>query len=220
MLSPNDTQRHAIYGMTGSGKTTFALWQLAQRSYDRMPWIIVDFKRDKLIRKIPRIEEISVYEKPPRWRGLYVVRPDPADVEDDSVTQFFYDIWKREKTGVLIDECYMIKRYDPALRALLTQGRSKRIPMIVLSQKPSWISPFIHSESEFKSVFFLQMPEDIKRVQEWLPPREDMHPGSLPPHESYWYCLPSREFAHFGPCPDENAVLDMFDDKVYRRRFL
>ena len=217
---PDDTQRHAIYGMTGSGKTTFALWQLAQRSYDRMPWIIVDFKHDKIIRKIPRIEEISINDKPPRWRGLYVVRPEPADVDDDSVTDFFYEIWRREKVGILIDECYMIKRYDPGLRTLLTQGRSKHIPMIVLSQKPSWISPFIHSESEFKSVFFLQMPEDIKRVQEWMPPDRDIRPGNLPPHESYWYCLPSREFAHFGPCPDENAVFDMFDAKVFRRRFL
>lgn len=220
MRMPDDTQRHAIYGMTGSGKTTFALWQLAQRSYDRMPWVIVDFKHDPAIAKIPRIEEIPVDRKPPRSRGLYVVRPGPEDVDDDTVTEFFYDVWRNERTGIVIDECYMLKRFDPGLRTLLTQGRSKNIPMIVLSQKPSWISPFIHSESEFKSVFFLQMPVDIDRVREWLPPNRSINPGALPPHHSYWYNLPGREFASFGPCPHENAVLDMFDDKVFRRRFL
>lgn len=220
MRSPDDTQRHAIYGMTGSGKTTFALWQLSRRSYDRMPWIIVDFKRDPIIGQIPRLEEIDIDGKPPRSRGLYVVRPGPEDVDDGIVTQWFYKVWEAERIGLLIDESYMIKRYDQGLRAILTQGRSKRIPVIMLSQKPSWVSPFIHSESEFKSVFYLQMPEDIERVKEWLPPRRDIDPGTLAPHHSYWYCVPTREFASFGPCPNEDAVLDMFDNRVVVRHFL
>jgi hypothetical protein len=126
-------------------------------------------------------------------------------------------VWENERTGLFFDEGYMFKRFDPAVRAVLTQGRSKHIPVMALSQRPSWISPFIHSESSFKSVFFLQMPGDIQTVQEWLP---RCNPGDLPPHYSYWYGVKTREFALMAPCPNENAVLDAFDARRVRRYFI
>lgn len=228
---PDDTHRHAIFGMTGTGKTVFGLWCLSQRSYDRIPWIIVDFKRDPVIRRLPQLDEVRIDQSPPKHRGLYVVRPEPADADEGLVTQFLYAIWRREGlgnsrdgTGIFIDEGYMIKPQDRALRAVLTQGRSKRIPVIALSQRPSWISPFILSESEFKTVFFLQHKADIDRVGEWLP-RQDQHgefvdPYALPQHHSYWYGVPHREFARLAPCPDEDTVIDRFDNRRYRRYFL
>jgi hypothetical protein len=220
---PDDTHRHAIYGMTGSGKTVFGLWCLSERSYDKKPWIIVDFKRDPLIKEIPNLNELDVDERIPKRAGLYVVRPHPGDVDEGKVTDFFYRVWAAEKTGLFIDETYMLKQFDRGLRAVLTQGRSKQIPVIALSQKPSWISPFIHSESEFKSVFFLQMPNDIERVKEWLPDRDGngdrVNPGRLPDHHSYWYGVHGREFAYLGPCAPPARVLEIFDRRKVRRHF-
>lgn len=216
MRLPNDTERHAIYGMTGTGKTVFALWTLSQRSYDRMPWIIIDFKRDPEIKRIPRLEEVDITAPPPRHKGLYVVRPEPAQGTDGTVTEWLYKVWAQERTGLFLDEGYMVRRLDPALQAVLTQGRSKRIPMIAISQKPVWVCPFIHSESEFKSVFFLQMPRDVDTVCEWLPPCD---PGSLPPHHSYMYHVASRQFEAYGPCPNMDSILDRFDSKVAMRKW-
>lgn len=213
---PNDTERHAIYGMTGSGKTVFALWCLSLRDFDKKPWIIVDFKRDTIIRQIPRLKEIGVTDKLPKHPGLYVVRPLPSDSKDGTITDFLYRVWQKEYTGLLLDEGYMISRFDTGLQAVLTQGRSKHIPMICLSQKPTWISPFIHSESEFKSVFFLQMPRDIDTVSEWLPGGD---PRGLPPHHSYWYQVATRDFRTLGPCPNESQVLNTFDDRIVPRRW-
>lgn len=218
---PDDGHRHAIFGMTGMGKTVFGLWHLSRRSYDVKPWIIIDFKRDDVIAQIPRLEEISIHDRIPSRPGLYVVRPEPADADDGHVTEFFYRVWRKENTGLFIDEGYMIKQNDRGLRAVLTQGRSKRIPVIALSQRPAWVSPFILSESEFKSIFFLQTPADIDRVREWLPHANEhgkrVNPSTLAPHNSYWYCLTTREIRTFGPCPDEGEVLDIFDARRVRR---
>lgn len=220
---PDDGHRHFITGMTGNGKTTFGLWCLSRRSFDSKPWVILDFKHDPIIERIPHLTEIGLNDAIPKKRGLYVLRPGPEDAATGAVTEWFYKLWRREETGLFIDECYMIKRFDTGLQAIMTQGRSKRIPVIALSQKPAWISPFIMSESEFKSIFYLFMPSDIDRVKEWLPPRDDRNkpvdPASLAPHHSYWYCTHTREFARFGPCPDENEVLNVFDARRVRRYY-
>jgi hypothetical protein len=221
---PDDGHRHAIFGMTGMGKTVNGLWHLSRRRFDQKPWIIVDFKRDLIVKQIPRLEEIGIDDAIPKRPGLYVVRPEMQDESTGPVTDFFYRVWKREHTGLFIDEGYGVHPRDKGLRAVLTQGRSKRIPVIALSQRPAWVSPFILSESEFKSIFFLQTPADIDRVQEWLPRKHSgnirVDPSSLQPAHSYWYCMHTREFRAFGPCPDENEVLDIFDRRRVKRYFL
>lgn len=210
---PGDTERHAIFGKTGTGKTVFGLWCLSRRSFDKMPWVIIDFKRDPMIAKIPNLIEIGL-DKAPKRKGLYVVRPMPEDVDEGDFTDFLYKIWEREKTGVFIDEGYMIKQFDPALRAILTQGRSKRIPVIALSQRPAWVSPFLLSESEIKSIFYLQAPADNKRIKEWVP---GVDPSLLPDHQSYWCDTASRDYILLGPCPPEDEILDVFDARRQRK---
>jgi len=220
MRLPNDTERHVIVGTTGSGKTVFGAWCLAQRRFDRMPWLVIDFKREPLFAQVPRLDEIGVEDKPPKHPGLYVVRPDARDIDDGKVTALMFRIWERERIGVFVDEGYMIPRLDKGLRTLLTQGRSKRIPMINLSQKPSFVSPFLLSESEFKSVFYLEHPYDIEKVREHMrfPPHAD--PLSLPDHHSYWYQRKGREFHYLAPCPGEQEILDMFDRRRVRKGWL
>ena len=222
---PNDTNRHVIIGQTGSGKTYFGLWCLSQRSYDRMPWVIIDSKRDDLIEDIPRLEEISIARKPPTARGLYVARPSVADFENGTVTGFLYDMWRQENIGLFIDEGYSFDRHDPALKTVLTQGRSKHVPMIALSQKPSWTSPFLFSESEFKSIFYLDMPNDLDRVKEWMPARTPdpltggpIDPYALPDHHQYW--RHKRLVARLGPCEPMDLILERFERRRPRRKWL
>ncbi len=216
MRLPNDTERHAIVGTTGSGKTTFALWCLAQRNFDQKPWLIVDFKYDDKIAEIPRLEVIRVTDKIPKRKGLYVARPTPMDVDDGSVTEMLWRIWENEDTGVFIDEGYMIKPRDVGLRALLTQGRSKHIPMINLSQRPAFVSPWLLSESEFKTVFYLEHPSDIDRVNEYMP---RIDPMTLEDHYSYWYQREGRELVALKPCPPQAEILDIFDRRGARRKW-
>ncbi len=217
MRLPNDEERHAIVGSTGSGKTQFGVWSLSMRSFDRIPWIIVDFKHDSLIGDIPRLTEIDVTGRIPKHRGLYVVRPTPADIDDGLVTTFLFNVWERERTGLFIDEGYMINRLDKGLRTVLTQGRSKRIPVISLSQRPAHISPWLLSESEFKTVFYLEHPADIDRMNEWMPQNDA---SKLPDYHSYWYQRDGRIFKRMLPCPNKDEIIENFKRRNVRRWFL
>lgn len=221
---PNDTQRHAIIGQTGSGKSHFGMWTLSQRSYDKMPWVVVDSKREDLLKDVPWTDEISPSRKPPRKAGLFVMRPRVAEFADGTMTKFLYDAWDAENTGLFIDEGYAFDRNDPGLKTVLTQGRSKHVPVISLSQKPSWASPFLFSESEFKSIFYLDMPNDIDRVMEWMPARArdpvtggPIDPNMLPDHCSYW--RHRREVYRLAPCEPWDKVLERIENRRPRSRW-
>src|SRR5215469_2654678 len=135
---PGHDERLAVIGRTGSGKTHFAVWALSKANWPTRPWIIVDYKRDDLIGELPGVEEISLTpRRMPRHPGLYVVHPRPDS--DDAVETFLMRIWERGHTGIYIDEGHILPERG-GLQAILTQGRSKKIPAIVLTQRPKWVS--------------------------------------------------------------------------------
>ena len=203
---PQDTQRLAIVGKTGTGKTQAAAWHLSQRSFDLKPWIILDFKRDELLNEIgaTEVDMINAPTKP----GLYITHPLPDDKE--AVENYFWNIWQKENIGVYIDEGYMIGD-SPAFRALLTQGRSKRIPIIVLSQRPSWISRFVFSESDYHQVFWLNDFRDRKTVSAFVP--YDME-NRLEDYHSVWYDVSQDRVAKMLPVPKKSAILQVFEDRL------
>jgi hypothetical protein len=206
----NDSQRHVIYGKTGSGKTVAGLWALEKRSFTRMPWIIMDMKRDSTIARIPRLEEIDINDRIPKQAGLYVVRPIPDS--RDEIDKFLWRVWSKGRTGLMIDEGYMIHRLSKPWGSILTQGRSLKIPVIALTQRPAWVSPFLMSEADFHQPFFLQNPADLDRLADWnvpVPRDQNFH--------SYYYDVPKNKLDYLGPVPNEDEILDRFDSKVPRR---
>lgn len=217
MRFPTDTQRHAIVGATGSGKTQAALWHLSNRSYTEQPWIIYDYKRDELIESIPGVQEIEVTKRVPEKPGLYVVHPHPMQVTE--VESQMWGIWEQENTGVFIDEGYMIGKNSAAFRALLTQGRSKHIPIITLSQRPTWIDRFILSESEYHQIFRLQHYGDVEAVNEFIPVKlfrnpEDNTKIRIPEYHSYYYDVGADELVILKPVPELPEILSTFDRRI------
>jgi len=209
-MLPNDTQRLAIVGRTGSGKTQAAVWHLSNRSFNKKPWIIYDFKYDKLINEIKGLQEITLDEIPTK-PGLYIVHPLPDDQE--KVEAHLWAVWAKENIGVFIDEGYMIGN-SKAFRALLTQGRSKHIPMIILSQRPSWISRFVFSEADFYQVFWLNDIRDRKIVGAFVP--FDMH-EKLKNYHSIYFDVGNDEIYEWQPVPDKRQILATFDRKLDTR---
>ena len=210
-----------IVGATGSGKTHMALWQLSRRDYDEKPWIIYDFKYDDLINEIPNVQHIGTSEMP-KHPGLYLVHPHPS--ADDEVEAQMWKIWEQENTGVYVDEGYMISNGNKAYRSLLTQGRSKHIPMIVLSQRPVWIDRFTLTEASFHHVFRLQHNDDYKVVmglvpfqdQAWFKRGKFKVPPRLPRYHSYYYDVAGDELQHLGPVADRDAIMDTFERRLQR----
>lgn len=215
---PRDGEHAFLCGMTGTGKTRAGVWQLGMRSFDRMPWTILDFKGDDLLKRIEYVRELRLSDRPAKHPGLYIVRPRPD--EHDEVVAWMWQLWERGKHGLFIDEGYMAGgqgRANKAYDALLTQGRSKLLPVITLTQRPAWLNRFVISEASFFQVFHLNGKADKERVREFVPAIVEKE---LPRFHSHWYCVPDRFYTHMLPVPDDAAILQTFHDRLKPRRKL
>ena len=206
---PGHKDRLLILGQTGSGKTQAAAWHLSRADFDVRPWVVYDFKGDELLSEI-RATEIGVGEIP-RKPGLYIVRPLPSQKEE--VEFQMWGIWAQENTGVYVDEGYMVE--NDAWNALLTQGRSKHIPMITLAQRPAWLTRFVFSESGFFQVFYLQDKKDRERVRSFVPGDLETR---LPEYHSYYYDVGRDKMVVFRPVPKKEEIIDTFHSRILPKR--
>lgn len=223
---PTIEERTAIVGKTGSGKTQAGTFLLSRMPFDSIPFVILDFKRDKIFSDVnqgvvsgrssaPLIPELSLDGK--GWEainapGLYIVRPTID--QSDEVENLLWYIWEHEYCGIFIDEGYMIGK-SRAFIACLTQGRSKNIPMITLSQRPAWITKFVFSEADYLQIFKLTLAVDKKTVQEYVDRNIQKR---LPPYYSYWYDVNREELAVLRPVPGRDFIVKTIRDKLVAMR--
>lgn len=210
---PDTTKRAAIFGRTGTGKTQLGAFILSEAPFDQQPYVIVDYKRDQLLNAIDRSREIGFNELP-KHPGVYILHAEP-ETDDDNINGFMRDVWKHENIGLLFDETYMLPQ-RPALPPLLIQGRSKHIPAICLSQRPAWVSRFVLSEADFIAGFHLNDPEDQKKISRLMP--AGAFDTRLQEHHCQWYDVGQDALYPLSPCPDADAILDRFDERLTPKR--
>lgn len=211
----DDTQHTAIIGRNGSGKTQAALWHLSKRSFDTMPWIIVDFKRDEHIANISKAVEIQPGEIPAQ-AGVYVVRPNASNAAPLGET--LSAAYESGHVGLWFDEGFMLgkdKKTESIFEDLLTQGRSKRIPLIILVQRPVWVSRFVFSESSFFQLFHLQDARDIATVTSVIPEEAVTR---LPEYHSLYYDVARDKRTYLAPVPSERDILRDIDTRLTKLR--
>ena len=210
---PDDSKRLVILGSTGSGKSQAGVWHLSKRSFDVMPWFIMDPKRDALINDCGMTEYDLTDKKLPERPGLYVFSPVPGDSADDAnVERLLRSVITRavdtgQGSGLYFDEGYSIPKYSPSFRRILTQGRSLNTPSITLSQRPSWMDVFTFSEADFLQVFRLNFPTDRKKVSEWLPQSVNLK-NNLPDYHSHYYDVARDRADVLKPVSDANQIAD------------
>lgn len=212
---PTNRQRVAIIGRTGSGKTVFGAWILSRAPFDKQPYIIVDYKGDDLLNSIARVPELRVGEIP-KQPGLYIVHPRVD--EEIEVNDWLWKIWAHEQIGLYFDEGYNVpsplKRN--AFASILTQGRSKRIPAIILTQRPSWISRFVFSEADFFAVFHLNQDDDKRKVEGML--SKSVLADDLPEFHSNWYDVGKARALTLAPVPDGDTIRNDIEARLKPRR--
>ena len=225
MVLPTLKQRVAVIGKTGSGKSVFGMWLLSRAAFDEQPFVIVDYKHDELIEQIPYAEVIG-YDDLPKKPGIYILRPHPS--EEEQTEGFLRKVWERGRVGLFFDETAELPKHygKGALHACLTQGRSKRIPVIACTQRPTGVAPAIFTEADYFACFYLQKPEDVQsfaRYTPWEP--KAIIANRLPPHHCRWYDSPRDVALTLRPCPSDEIILDTFEERLGamrkpRRRFL
>ncbi len=211
---PNETHRLSVVGRNGTGKTQGAAWVLSKKAFTKrdIPWLIVDYKGDELLSAIPYAEQIDVGGKIPN-KGISIVHPIRSEEVQERMDEWFMEIHQRENVGIFIDEGYMIGKNgrSEAFATILTQGRSKHVPAIVLSQRPVRIDPFVFSEANFIMAFDLHQPNDRKTVDEYVPGYRNMQ---LPKYHSLYFDIAAKERTILKPVPSAEDILDEFEFKL------
>lgn len=222
---PRDDEHTAVWGRNGTGKTQLGAFILSRQNFKRKPWVIIDYKGDELLNSIERTREIS-YDEIPEKPGLYILhaRPDMTD----EMEEWLWKIWEHEDIGLYADEGYLLPRSDTqkmgAYDTIQVQGRSKRIPCITLSQRPTRISRMVVSEASHVVMFDLNDDRDIKTAESivprgfatWLPP-EFAKEKDLPPWHSRWYAVKRKARFVLQPVPEAEEIRDQIDAQLEPR---
>src|ERR1700727_2966161 len=209
---PGPTHKLAIVGRNGSGKTIAAIWHLSRSDFDERPWVILDFKNDEHINAITRAQLIG-FDELPQEPGIYILKVRPG--QSERVSDWFKRVWEQENIGVLVDEGYRIDQHDEWFNGCLTQGRSKQISMIVLSQRPVWVSRFVFSEADFFQIFDLTHAKDRDKIGEYI--RDDERDQLDVPLEhfySLYYDVGRKRLDTFEPVDKEEKILAEIDARL------
>lgn len=218
-ILPGVSDRTIIVGQTGSGKTWFGVWLLSMMNYDRMPWVVIDYKREALFRELGKSTfraMLNVHSEAPKKPGLYLLQPFESD--DEAVDDFLWRLWRKGNVGIYIDEAMMmVAGRGSAMRAILTQGRSLKIPVIALSQRPVEIDRYFFSEARCFAEFFLMDREDRKTLTRYTPFQPDNVPEA---HHCYWYDSQTRRELYLAPVPHKDAFLGRIKARAPRKFWL
>jgi hypothetical protein len=212
---PKISEHAAIIGATGSGKTQHGAWVLSNAPFDRIPYVILNFKTDALLSSIDRAKQIT-YADLPKVPGVYILNPEPWSESsgNSELETWLRKVWERGGIGLFVDEAYMMPR-DKAYPAILTQGRSRRVPTINLMQRPVWVPRFVFSEASFFTVFRLSVRDDQKKVEEILPQGSIL---PVPEFFSIWYNVKKNVVQYLRPTETADEILDRFEFRLKPRR--
>lgn len=181
-------------------------------NFDKQPWYIVDIKEDEMLGAIEDAQEFDYKKKLPNRPGLYITHPLPHEREE--MEDFLWRVWRQEKTGMFFDESYLVHDGD-ALRALHVTGRSKKIPIISVSQRPVQVPRHVFSEADFYAIFHLNDKRDKKTVNEFYPGDLD---EPLPKYSARWYQVSNDAKFHLTTDATRESILERFRTRLRSQR--
>lgn len=201
---PGANDRTTIIGGTGTGKTVLGAWVLSKQRFSERPWVALDFKDEELWDKVgdPPMRDLRL-GKLPKKTGLYRMSVLPG--QEDELETWLWDVWRHENIGLFCDEASLMPHKN-AWKAILRQGRSKRIPVIACTQRPADCGREIFTESQYIGCFRLDDVRDYKVVQGFT--RNAAIDSPLPEFNSYWYDKKQFQLTRLRPVggPDKVAA--------------
>lgn len=210
----NTGERGLLVGMTGSGKTQNALFQIEAAT--QWPKIIFDTKIEPkfqtlphshekmwLVESVSKLQEISK-RKAAEWPDYILVRPHEKELLDfDLMNDYSQIVYHRfGKCLIYFDELYQWHaRGQPVegIQGLLTRGRSKGKTVLMGTQKPVWISRFCFSESQKFYCHYLGDRRDRETLDN-IAPDFSRYP-LLPKFHFYFYETGKDRAELYSPVP-------------------
>lgn len=208
---PGPSDRTAIIGHTGSGKSQAAMWHLSNANFDVKPYIIIDPKEDDKINSIVGAEYINFDKSQiPRYPGIYILPTTRYDLE--TLDEYFAELLERRNFGVYIDEASECG-FGPGFETFLTRGRSRNCSAIVLCQRPVNVSRYSFSEAQFVQCFPLTDDRDYKTLRGFAKV-PNMEANPLPEFYSYYYDVRWKRCYRMQPVPKIDVILDRIESRM------
>lgn len=187
---------------------------LSHARFDARPWIIVDFKREEFWDHVgfPPLQILKIGQLPKKNdRGLFVCFVNPG--EDAAVDAWLWKIWERGNIGLFFDEANLLPGPPKftATQAIMRQGRSKRLPVIACTQRPSWTVREIISEADYYGVFRLNDARDRQVIEGFVPFDLDEQP---PLRHWRWYDVGQNALFNMAPVSGPDGIRDRLRDRV------
>lgn len=196
-----------------------AAYLMGEANIDRIPWIIIDYKGEEIFKEIRALDrdaitDLEVTDAVPKKAGIYHIEPIPGE-DDVEITRFLWRVWDRQRTGVYVDEGHLLPQSD-ALKALLVTGRSRRIPVIFISQRPVWVPREVFSESNHHVVFDLSDRDDRKTVGRFVTDDGGEAPR-MPDYHSLWHDVGRARRFRMMPAPPAEKSINRILERAPRR---
>lgn len=207
---PGANHRTVVIGASGTGKTVLGAWLLSKQRFNERPWVCLDFKNEELWDLVgdPPMRDLKLGDMPGK-RGLYRMTVFPG--QEEALEAWHWAIWKRENVGLFVDEVSLVQS-KAAFKAILRQGRSKRIPVIACTQRPVDVDREVFTESNYVSVFRVDDMRDHKVIQMFT--RAAPMDRQLPPFYSHWYDKAKNRTLVLKPVPNPNSVAKSLKETV------
>lgn len=204
LILPGAEDRTVIIGSTGDGKTVLAAWLLSKQRFDKRAWVWLDFKDEELIDAVgsPPVRKLQLGQMPGK-RGLYRMRVRPGD--EAALEAWLWKIWARGNVGILCDELSLLPQKD-AWKAILRQGRSKRIPIIGCTQRPVDCDRENFSEAQYRVLFGIGDERDLPIIKGLFGGLDVRRAHSLPAYWCFWYDRKRKELLTLRPVPSPSIV--------------
>lgn len=198
-------------GRTGSGKSTLANWFLKRSPGS---WVILNPKHTAAYKELPdavTIETLSFKKiddviSSGKYRFV-IVNPESTQADPDTMDAFIMHLHRSWRdVGLCCDELYTLHKGNgmagQGLLGWLTRGRELGQSFLGLTQRPSFLSQFLYSESDYIGTMSLSLRKDRKRLEE-LTDQPQMG-RRVPDYYWLWYETRGEKLRLFEPIPFDN----------------